>query len=107
MLLVIFLVLKGKAIIATLKRNLELASAPAPSEEDKLNAKTIEAAFHTGIGGWFEDEDKVIQTVRKYDVTTYKVLRKAYLTLFDADLNDLLKQYLSDTDYAQIADIVA
>lgn len=107
LLVVVFFVLKGKSIIATLKRNLELASAPAPTEEDKMNAKLIDAAFHTGPGGWFEDEDKVISVVKKYTVDTYKVLRKAYLSLFDADLNDLLKEYLSSTDYAQIAEIVA
>ena len=81
-------------------------TTPAFDGTDKTNALDMYAAIFDYYGGTMEDEAKMLQIVNLYTVTTYPRLRAAYQDKYGKDLNMLLEEYLSTSQYNSIANII-
>ena len=83
--------------IATLE-----ATGNVPTEIDKVNASAIKQQF----GYLNDDEDAIIEIVSRYNASSYPRLKVAYYKLFEEDLTLVLKEELSETEFASLDSIV-
>ena len=81
-------------------------AVPDPTPLDMANANKIQQCANTFFG-LSEDEECIINVVLQYpNNAAYKVLAKAYNNQFGELLDDRLRYWLQEAQFAQIAHIV-
>jgi hypothetical protein len=91
----------GYALFLKLKISSIKASGNNPTEIDRINAAEIDNNVY-----WiYENEDKIIDVVKRYTAETYGRLKVAFYEMFGKDLTAELKKWLDAAQFSQIKHI--